>query len=488
MAGDGGPRASGELDGEDDDRTLSPRVRALIDSQFAVMVAAVAVLALAGGWLTYSAHVDSGTHAETRTVGSWETASALDHRATVVRPNGVFPVGSRLENRTVYFTRVSPVLNGTFRFGFDATGEGSLAITTDADLVVRAVSRSQRGEGTVLWRLTRDLGVEESTLAPGERHRHGFSLNVSAVRNRSTNVSERLGVSGRSEIRTAVVVTALIEGEALGNAVSRNRSFRMGIEADESTYRVTGHGANRSRHRVNQTVRVPNEPGPLEAAGGPFLLVAGVAGLAGLGIGRHRGWFDLTDRERERLTHRAERGEFEDWITTGRVPPEALDRPRIEVESLEGLVDVAIDTDERVIEQADGSYFVLADPWLYTYDAPVEGKRVRDPADAAPLRERSGSTAADVVVADVSAPETVVPGRPLSVDAVVANEGEVPATATVAYRVDRVSVADHEIRLAPGERRRLSFVLSGGETADFPDEGVWHGVVIRDVTCEREEG
>jgi hypothetical protein len=66
--------------------------------------------------------------------------------------------------------------------------------------------------------------------------------------------------------------------------------------------------------------------------------------------------------------HTATRDEFDDWITAASPPQEAFEAPRVEVDSLDGLVDLAIDTNRRVIEDADrGEYLVLGDGVIYTY-------------------------------------------------------------------------------------------------------------------------
>jgi len=50
---------------------------------------------------------------------------------------------------------------------------------------------------------------------------------------------------------------------------------------------------------------------------------------------------------------------LDDWITVARIPEEGRDAAAIEVGTLEGLADIAIDTDRRVLEDPDRNLFVV---------------------------------------------------------------------------------------------------------------------------------
>lgn len=94
------------------------------------------------------------------------------------------------------------------------------------------------------------------------------------------------------------------------------------------------------------------------------------------------GLLALDEREREYLRYETARTEFDDWITAAS-DGIALDGDRVvTVDSLEGLVDVAIDSDRRVV--SDGSqYVVFGDGVSYRYDAPPapDGTGERDNTD-----------------------------------------------------------------------------------------------------------
>jgi hypothetical protein len=154
------------------------------------------------------------------------------------------------------------------------------------------------------------------------------------------------------------------------------------------------------------SVPVERSYGPLWRLGGPLAIIGGLGGAAALVLADRRGELEVDEATRDRLATRQARQEYDDWITTAWVPESAIDGPVVEVESLEGLVDVAIDTDERVLESVDGSvYRVLHDGYVYEYRLPgaePSGPSAASPAvDGAPT---SAPAAPDVVEAEGADP------------------------------------------------------------------------------------
>lgn len=77
----------------------------------------------------------------------------------------------------------------------------------------------------------------------------------------------------------------------------------------------------------------------------------------------------VTEGERTATALTEARREFDDWISWGSVSSLATDRPTIYIDSLENLIDVAVATETRVIEDADtGCYYRLTDADCYRYE------------------------------------------------------------------------------------------------------------------------
>jgi hypothetical protein len=374
------------------------RGRLALDERVAVVAGVLAVLLVVGAWLTFGAYVSGDrTATEQQRVGSWETVGSYDHAARVTRENPVFPVGTTLDNRTLYFSRVSPTLTGQFGFAFDSSLDGRIRATATQRVVLRQVADSGEDE-TVLWEQTRPAGEASATLAPGESVTVPFSFNATALAVRAEAINEQLA-AGQGTARTVVTTTVAYEGRVGNRTVEGRENYTATVAFDGGTYRVVTE-PNRTERAVTRPVTVERPPGPLAGVGGPVLFAVGFLGLAGLAAARAQGMLAVSETERASARHRQARREFEEWITVASLPDAVRERPRVDVEDLEGLVDLAIDTDERVIESpGGGQYYVVHDGLLYQYepsavDRPAGGSAGGDDADRDPPTD-SGSGASE---------------------------------------------------------------------------------------------
>lgn len=357
------------------------RVRAALDRHGRTVAAALLVLAVAGGWLTYGAYAAPETTADAPAGPSWEASGAFDHGATVAEENPLYPAGTALRNRSTYFVRIAPVLNGTYAFEYAAPGGGDLDVAVDARFVLESV-----GDGNEThWRTARPVANRTATgVAPGESVSVPFSADVAAAANRSERIDERLGGSP-GETRAAVRVTVDVAGTVGGERVEETLRYALPIEFESAAYRVGG-GDSTDQFAAAAPVGSSREPGPLGAVGGPALLFVGAFGLLGVGYAsRRRSGPALSEAERAELAFRRDREAFDDWIVTVDLPAAALDRPGAAAESLADLVDLAVDAGASVIESpGGGAYYVLRDGVAYTYEPPaVDGDRAT-PASTAP--------------------------------------------------------------------------------------------------------
>lgn len=334
------------------------RARAVLADRLRIVVAAFLLLSVIGAGVTYGAVVAPGTTEETRTVDGWDSRSEFGHSATVQQENPVYPVGTALENRSAYFSDASPILEGTHHAGFDAGG-GRVAAQTTLTLVLRA---EDPASGTVYWEQTERLSRETAELAPGESVETAFSVNVTAVRERLGRIESSLSSAGD----TTVLVRAetVYRGEAGERTVNATVTDELTIRPSSQIYEVSGGDAESTSHDRTVVVQEPIEAGAIEVLGGPLLVLFGLLGAAGGVKADREGILDLTTHEQAAL----ERAEFEDWVTIGGVPDDPPGE-RIRVSSLEGLVDLAADTDARIIQDEHlGHYIVFGDEYHYLYE------------------------------------------------------------------------------------------------------------------------
>ncbi|WP_436936437.1 DUF5305 family protein [Halovenus marina] len=153
--------------------------------------------------------------------------------------------------------------------------------------------------------------------------------------------------------------------------IAEEKEYQMQIDTQGNVYRVTNGGPVTDSGQQFAQETSQKRYGPLWTVGGPVLLFVSVLGIGGIVIGRREETFEISDRERTWIQYRAERSEFEEWISHGTLPADVDERTVVEVDSLEDLVDVAIDSNRRVVaDQSRNSYVVILEETIYRFTAP----------------------------------------------------------------------------------------------------------------------
>ncbi|PSP15321.1 hypothetical protein BRC62_07725 [Halobacteriales archaeon QH_10_67_13] len=363
--------------------STSDRIRLFLSDHGLAVLAAFVLLAGAGGWLVYTAQ--PGTETETVVTDRWNEQGEFTHGAEITEPNPVFETGTVVE-RDVYFTRLSPVLEGSYRYQHN--DDASRAVAMDLRLVLQSTQ-----DETVIWQRTEPLNAADRTVDGGETVTAAWSVNISATEAQIERIEEQLGASiGTPEMSVvAEVVTTAEDGRAT------RHTQRFEIDPSGESFSVSPPEAYRESYETTAERTVETGLSLPRALAGALLVVTGVSGVVGLGIARRRDGIGVSPAEQRRLAHARERTEFDDWITTARVPVTSSDRPVVNVETLEGLVDTAIDTNRRVIEDAaTGTLWVWTETTTYRHD-PEEAGRAED-------TQRDGADGAISL-------DAVVPGR-----------------------------------------------------------------------------
>ena len=345
--------------------------RTVVDNYELLLICLVAIAAV-GGYLTYTGHVAPGTETTTRQVSSWQSSGSFTHSATVRNGTAAFQEGEVLEERPVYLRQVAPVLDGAFTYTYSATNESDLTAAADVVVQYRSVESTQNGD-IVYWVVERSLTQNTGqSLTADERLTVPFSVNVSRAAETVRRIDSEHGrTSGRLEV--AIVSRVALSGTRNGHQVDTTRTYRLPIIPSQSSYRVENPAPVTHSDDRTTEARVEKTYGPLWTLGGPVLLVGGLAGAVALVYGRATDKLTLTDAERRWLAYRTTREEFDEWITVGRADPVDDDVWTTTVDSLVGLVDIAIDTDERIIEAENGSEcIVYTGDRLFRYSPPPE--------------------------------------------------------------------------------------------------------------------
>ncbi|TKX43671.1 DUF5305 family protein [Halorubrum sp. ARQ200] len=343
-------------------------IRTRINQLFVVLVIVCVASVAVGGYLTFDAHIEAPeTVTEEQTTGTWTVEGEFEHAATVNRDSDPFSAGDRLTNRPLYFTSVTPVLDVTYVLTHEATGDKPASATTDFSLVISAVQEAN-GETVTHWKISEPLeNVEGVTVDTGRTSVATVQVNVQAVQNRIEAVQSNLG-STPGDTRVELVADTAITGQLDDNSIDTTRTDRLQLEPQASVYTVSAAVQSPITRETTTSVARTVRPSPIFLYGGPIILLAGFSGLLILLVGRSSGWLDVTGTERAHYRFTIARSDLDGWISTADIPP-AGSRQIARTATLTDLVDIAINSDQPVIEN-NGEYATIVDNVMYLYVAP----------------------------------------------------------------------------------------------------------------------
>lgn len=371
------------------DSNRQTRLKVLIDDYFLVIAVIFAIIAAGGAWATYSTVLSPGTHVEQQPVSEWKVNGGFNHSGTVVNDSLVFDEGDVRNDRMFYITNSTPTLNGTFWFQLGGSS-GNATVSTEAHIVDFAHYQEKDDETEEvtqrrIWQNKRAIAANVTELQAGEAKNATFSVDADALRDRKRNLhEEHKSLYQVADIRTQVFVTTEVNGTIDGYPVDRTFNYTLPINSTMDYFVVSPTRTPNEQVLVTQPKEVPNRPETLPLVGSIAGLLVPLTGLFGLFYGRENDWFDVPEEARTDIQHAKLQSEFEDWVTTGTLPSNT-DRSTIEVDSLEGLVDVAFDSNQRVIEDAETGVYVVRDNdvwYQYTPEWTVsDGANAEDEGD-----------------------------------------------------------------------------------------------------------
>ena len=342
-----------------DDIPLTLRVRRVVSDWFPVVVAGLLLLTLLAGVGTYGAYASTEYESEEVVVSSLNESTDFEHSALVRNGSTIWTEGETVRDRPLYYMRLMPILDANYTYAYDlsdAEGEKrDVTARTEAQLVIRALNE----DGETLWRDARPLASETSrSLAPGESHDVSLAVNATRVARRISQVESDLGAR-TGDVQVIVRTRTAVNASVAGQSLSREHTSELPLVVRPPTYRVDAEQTVATGTPLRtDTLREPVGAPLLTAVGAPVGLVVGLAALGLLAYASRRDLIELSEAERERCLVAERRKEFDDWITRGELPGIDQYQTVVKVSSLSGLVDLAIDTNNRVIED-DGAFYVL---------------------------------------------------------------------------------------------------------------------------------
>ncbi|WP_157744227.1 DUF5305 domain-containing protein [Halopenitus persicus] len=284
-----------------------------------------------------------------------EFGVTVSHSATVTGETPLYAEGQTVENKPVYFTNSTPEL--------DLTVETSVPEGRDVEITHRLVVYHQ---GTFndaqVWERQRTLIAEETVVSDGT-HESTASVDVPDLVEEVNGYESAMAGVGSVSTQLRLETTYVSDAEG-GGTYEGTLSGTVPFELGNDAYWLDGDlsaSTTESQTRRRGTRQLPPDMTTVYGGLGTGIVLI----LLGTGL---IAW-NVRGQDVHELEMEVIRSKYDEWISTGEFPADS-DKQYIYITTLEDLVDVAIDTNKRVIYDPDlETYSVVDDDLIYYHAA-----------------------------------------------------------------------------------------------------------------------
>jgi hypothetical protein len=295
--------------------------------------------------LAYDSYQNPQVDRVTETVDQQSFETRVASSAVVTGNTSLYQPGQRLENRSAYLTTASPAL--TLQVTSTSSAERA---TMDHRLVLELQATLNDRS---FWSRERVLTTEKGQTG-GKQLVSEATIDVPELRTRLQEVRQEIGEIGT--VRAELRVHSTYESEQYQGSLSDTAALQI----TENAYWLDGDvGTSRDESSV-RTRRLVRSPNPAVYGGFVLLGLLTLAGGIAILVTRRRG-IDV-----EALEADIYRDRYEEWISNGEFPTGA-DKRYVTINSLEDLVDIAIDCNKRVIFDDSLEVYAVADGDIVYY-------------------------------------------------------------------------------------------------------------------------
>lgn len=309
-------------------------------------LAVIAILSFAAAWQVYANPPSSTVTEETDRL---EIATALETRATVTGNTTLYGHGEELVNSPAYLMRATPNLTLTVRTQAP-TGQ-SVAASHRLTLHMQATR-----DGGVFWEQTELLAANEGRVTDDAHLTASTTQNMTALS--QTVNQKRSEISDVGSLSIQLRLRVNYETDQYNGQLTTTAPLVI----TDSAYWIDGDMTASREHSRTHTRTIREPPNPVEYLGLSAIGLISTLAAIGIGIVLRRG-IDLREAEVELY-----RSRYQEWISEGEFPTSA-DKRYVRIDSLEDLVDVAIDSNKRVIYDDEYDAYAVVDGDLVYYFA-----------------------------------------------------------------------------------------------------------------------
>lgn len=340
-----GPEAKGPM-------STSARIKrqlAVSGRALGAVVVVLGIAAIAAGGYVYTTPPTEEVPSQRIDVQEFETE--IEHSADIVEPTPLYRPPGTVRNQPVYFLNGTPEL----RITVNATVPDDRAVTVQHNLTVyrEATFRETTFFEEETTRINRTETTEDGLVQAQT------TLDIPAVAERTAEV--RNAITGTGTVTTGIRLRTSYEAPSTeGGTYQGTLTTESEFELTERAYWLASSDLAASQTESRTTEPRVNEQSPNV----PVVVALVVAGLGAVAGGvRLASWSRTVDVEA--LETEVHRSQYDEWISEGDFPTDA-GKQYVYINSLEDLVDIAIDTGKRVIYDDElDTYGVLDGDMVY---------------------------------------------------------------------------------------------------------------------------
>lgn len=309
----------------------------------AVGLAVLGVVASGGAYMTYS---NPPVEEVSEQTNQQSFATEVQTVAVVENENALYEEGQELRDQPVYFLNATPALSMNIRTAVPSDQE--VSVTHRLVLELRGVR-----DGQSFYEERRVISADETQVSDGVTWTN-TSTNMSAIRELVIEKRNTIGSVGTLEVSLGLQTS--YESQKYSGTLEPT----TGLVFSERAYWLSGQLSESESHSMQVTRRETGSPNMGVVLG---LSVSGIVLIVGAGL--------LTIRSRglsvETIETEVVRSQYDEWISKGEIPTKS-GKDYLKTDSLEDLVDVAIDTSSRVIHDRQlDAYAVVQGELVYYY-------------------------------------------------------------------------------------------------------------------------
>lgn len=327
---------------------LFHQVKLVVATHGTVLAAALVVVGLVAfagaAWtVTHPPTIEVTEPVATHTVGTDVQTS------TVVTGNtSLWASGTTLEDKPIYPLKSAPRLTVTMTTNVPPGQE--LRVSQELTLVYQATK-----DGTVFWETSRILVSEDRTVSDGQATASA-SIDVRQVRQHLDEINAEITGIGQAEAYLRLNVS--YRSEAFSGSLSKTAPLTV----LSTGYWVGGSLDAENTHQTPVTREVTQPPDTTTAIGLGLLGLVSMGGAGGI-VFVAGGRLDP-----DAIADEIDRQRYREWVSTGRLG-QFVSGQDVAMDSLQDLVDVAIDSNHRVVHDRQRDlYAVVDDSVIYYYD------------------------------------------------------------------------------------------------------------------------